>query len=189
MMGESMRRFIAFAILAVLAAGCQPAAAPPAPAPPPSTAVRDSLKATDASVKDNILKSAEQMQEALLAYQPTKEVRTSGQILGHIANENYVFCGAASGGKGPADDFEKLTKKADLQKALADSFAFCDQAFDGLNDQTGAEAAEIAAFGIKGTKLSMLAFNTTHNGEHYGNLVTYMRLNKIVPPSSQPRGQ
>jgi hypothetical protein len=37
-------------------------------------------------------------------------------------------------------------------------------------------------------KLSILAFNTAHDFEHYGNLVTYMRLNKMVPPSSQGRG-
>jgi uncharacterized damage-inducible protein DinB len=30
----------------------------------------------------------------------------------------------------------------------------------------------------------ILAFNTSHSFEHYGNLVTYMRLKGIVPPSS-----
>jgi len=179
------------ALMIVIAAGsmaCQPAPAPPAaaPAPPPSTAIRDSLKSSYDSVKDNLIKSAEQLPEAKLAFQATKEVRTFGQILGHIANENYVFCGAASGQKGPGGDFEKTTKKAELQKALADSFAFCDQAFAGLNDQTGGAAAEIPDFGMKGTKFSMLAANTAHDAEHYGNIVTYMRLNKMVPPSSQP---
>jgi uncharacterized damage-inducible protein DinB len=181
-----VNKLILFAVIATGSVACQPAPPPAAPAPPPSTAIRDSLKATNDSVKDNILKSAEQIPEATLGFQATKEVRTFGQLFGHIANENYVFCGAASGGKGPSDDFEKTTKKADLQKALADSFAFCDQAFAGLNDQTGAEAAEIQAFGLKGTKLSMLALNTAHDDEHYGNIVTYMRLNKMVPPSSQP---
>jgi uncharacterized damage-inducible protein DinB len=178
------------ALMIVIAAGstaCQTPAPPPAaPAPPPSTAIRDSLKAGYDSVKDNLLKSAEQIPEPKLAFQPTKEVRTFGQLLGHIANENYVFCGAASGGKGPGGDFEKTTKKAELQKALADSFAFCDQAFAGLNDQSGAGAAEITEFGLKGTKFSMLAANTAHDDEHYGNIVTYMRMNKMVPPSSQP---
>lgn len=181
-----MKRLALFVLVAANSMACQQAAPPPAPAPPPSTAIRDSLKSTYDSVKDNVLKSAEQIPDAKLAFQPTKEVRTFGQILGHVANENYVFCGAASGGTGPGGDFEKTTKKADLQKALADSFVFCDQAFAGLNDQTGAAAAEIPQFGIKGTKLSMLALNTAHDNEHYGNLVTYMRINKMVPPSSQP---
>ena len=30
-----------------------------------------------------------------------------------------------------------------------------------------------------------LMSSVMHDGEHYGNLVTYMRLNKMVPPSSQ----
>jgi uncharacterized damage-inducible protein DinB len=183
-----MKRLVLLALFVLVAAGamaCQQAPPPPAPAPPPSTAIRDSLKSTFDSVKNNLLKSAEQVPEAKLGFQPTKEVRTFGQILGHVANENYVFCGVASGGKGPGGDFEKTAKKADLQKALADSFAFCDEAFAGLNDQTGAAAAEIPQFELKGTKLSMLALNTAHDNEHYGNLVTYMRINKMVPPSSQ----
>jgi uncharacterized damage-inducible protein DinB len=184
-----MRKITLFVVAAAVSVACQPAPPPPAPAPPPSTAIRDSLKSVYDGVKDNLLKSAAQVPEAKLAYQPTKEVRTFGQVLGHVANENYVFCGAASGAKGPGGDFEKTTNKADLEKALADSFAFCDQAFAGLDDQTGAEAAEIPDFGLKGTKFSMLAMNTAHDNEHYGNLVTYMRLNKMVPPSSQPPAQ
>ena len=181
-----MKRAALIFVAAAGLAGCQQPAPAAAPAPPPSMAIRDSLKATYDDVKGNLLKTAEQVPENKLGFQPTKEVRTFGQILGHVANENYTFCGAASGGKGPGGDFEKTTKKADLQKALADSFAFCDQAFAGVNDQTGAAAAEIPAFGMKGTKFSMLAANTAHDGEHYGNLVTYMRINKMVPPSSQP---
>lgn len=181
-----MKRVVAFVLLVTASTACQRAAPVPPPAPPPSTAIRDSLKALADGAKDNILKSADQMPEDKFSYQPTKEVRTFGQILGHLANEHYVMCGAASGAKGPGGDFEKTVKKADLQKALADSFAFCDRAFAGLDDQTGAAAAEIAEFGLKGTKFSMLALNTSHNAEHYGNLVTYMRMNKMVPPSSQP---
>jgi hypothetical protein len=35
--------------------------------------------------------------------------------------------------------------------------------------------------------LGMLAFNNMHDYEHYGNMVTYMRLKNIVPPSSEQR--
>jgi uncharacterized damage-inducible protein DinB len=183
-----MKRLVVFAVVAAVSVACQQPPAP-APAPPPSTAIRDSLKSLHDNVKDNLLKSAEQMPEDKFAFQPTKDVRTFGQILGHVANENYVMCGAASGAKGPGGDFEKTTKKAELQKALADSFVFCDQAYAGLDDQTGAAAAEIAEFGLKGTKFSMLSLNTAHDSEHYGNIVTYLRLNKMVPPSSQPTAQ
>jgi uncharacterized damage-inducible protein DinB len=78
------------------------------------------------------------------------------------------------------------TTKADIQKALADSFAFCDRAFAAVDDASGAEAVTIAMMNMPTTKLGVLGFATAHQFEHYGNLVTYLRLNKMVPPSSQP---
>jgi hypothetical protein len=125
-----MKKLVLFVLVATGSMAFQQAPPPPAPAPPPASAIRDSLKSSYDSVKENLLKTAEQVPEAKLAYQPTKEVRTFGQILGHVANENYVFCGAASGGKGPGGDFEKTTKKADLQKALADSKKALAEALD-----------------------------------------------------------
>ena len=48
--------------------------------------------------------------------------------------------------------------------------------------------AEIVKFfNMSITRLGAMDFNTAHNMEHYGNLVTYMRLKNIVPPSSAPR--
>ena len=35
----------------------------------------------------------------------------------------------------------------------------------------------------------MLFFNSSHAWEHYGNVVTYLRLKGIVPPSSEPRAR
>ncbi len=84
---------------------------------------------------------------------------------------------------------EELKTKAELSKALADSFAFCDGAFENLNDQTGAAAVTIEFINnMPSTKLGMLAFNSAHDWEHYGNIVTYLRLNKIVPPSTAAQG-
>ena len=50
----------------------------------------------------------------------------------------------------------------------------------------GAKAAEeVTFFGQNGSRLWVLNFNAMHNAEHYGNFVTYFRLNSMVPPSSQ----
>ena len=69
--------------------------------------------------------------------------------------------------------------------ALKEAFAYCDTVYGGLTD---AKAAELVNFGgMRITRLGAMDFNTAHNMEHYGNLVTYMRLNGIVPPSSTPR--
>lgn len=170
---------------AVIVAGSSLASAQTATAP---RAVTESLKGWADIAKSFVTRTAEQVPEAMFGYQPTKEVRTLGQILAHVADANYLFCGLASGEKGPADSVEKTrTSRADIQKALAESYAFCDRAFAGLDDQTGAAGVVIAqANNMKTTKLGALSFNTAHNMEHYGNLVTYMRMNKIVPPSSAP---
>jgi len=52
---------------------------------------------------------------------------------------------------------------------------------------TDANAAEmVSLFNFRVTKLGAMDFNIAHTMEHYGNLVTYMRLKGIVPPSSTP---
>ena len=88
----------------------------------------------------------------------------------------------------PKESIEKTkTTKADLQKALADSFSACDAAYAAMTDAKGAEIVKF--FGREQPKLAILSFNTAHDFEHYGNLVTYMRIKGIVPPSSEPKGQ
>jgi uncharacterized damage-inducible protein DinB len=181
-----MKRVTAIVFPVLFAAGCTQAPPPPPPAPPPSTAITASLRIPYEATKGFILKSAEAIPEAKYSYQPTKDVRTVAQILGHIADANHMFCSAADGTKAPEQSAEKTaTTKADIQKALTDAFAHCDKVFSSLNDTTGAaEAIIVPINNMKTTKLGALSFDAAHNYEHYGNLVTYMRLNKIVPPSS-----
>jgi uncharacterized damage-inducible protein DinB len=145
----------------------------------------DAVKAQLAQIKAPITRTAEKVGEDLYAFKPTPEVRSLGQLLGHIADANYGICGAASGMKPTASGIEKsTTTKAALQKAVADSFAFCEQAIAGMDDKKGAETVK-TFLGVQ-PRLMVLAFNNSHLNEHYGNLVTYMRLKGIVPPSSEP---
>jgi uncharacterized damage-inducible protein DinB len=137
-------------------------------------------------VKGNIVKAAEKVGEEHYAFKPSPDVRTFGQIVAHIADANHMICSRASGGTAPTTSVEKtVTAKADLQKALNESFAACDAAFASMNDQKGAEMVKF--FGGEQPRLSVLQFNTAHDFEHYGNLVTYMRIKGIVPPSSEGR--
>ena len=62
---------------------------------------------------------------------------------------------------------------------------YCDKVYTASTDTGG--TAMVKGFWGELPKLSVLDFNTAHNFEHYGNIVTYMRLKKIVPPSSEPR--
>jgi uncharacterized damage-inducible protein DinB len=143
-----------------------------------------SSKAFYDQVKGNILKSVDKMSEDKYSYRPTDEVRTYGQLLAHIADGQFFLCGITKDGKPQPRGIEKsATTKEDILKALNEGFAYCDSVYAGLTDATA--AATVPWFGQQRTKLSMLAFNIAHTMEHYGNLVTYMRINKIVPPSSE----
>jgi len=164
------------------------ALAVPAAAQTPANPLTAATKATFDLIKGNITKSAEKVGEELYSFKPSPEVRSFGQIVGHIADANYMICSAAGGDAGPKDSIEKTkTSKADLHKALAESFAACDTAYAAMTDAKGTEMAKF--FGREQPKMAILAFNTAHDFEHYGNLVTYMRIKGIVPPSSEPKTQ
>ena len=134
------------------------------------------------------MKSAEKMAEADYAFKPTPEVRGFGALLGHVADANYMLCSRIAGEKSPmADSVEKTkTAKADLVKALNDAFAYCDGVFAKVTEANVAELVDWFG-GRKLPRLAALNMNTMHNWEHYGNIVTYMRLKGLVPPSSEGR--
>jgi len=132
-----------------------------------------------------VLKSAEQMPEADYAFKPTPKVRSFGQLIGHVAGSEMMFCAAALGEAPKAeDDIEKsVTTKAGLVDALKKSAEYCARAYALTDAQAG---GTIKMFGADQSKMFALVLNASHVGEHYGNLVTYMRLKDMVPPSSQP---
>jgi len=136
--------------------------------------------------KNNLIKAAEKMPEDQYNYAPTADVRSFAKLVGHVADANGMFCAAVLGEDSPVKGVEKAkTTKAELVAALQDSFKFCDKAYDGLTDAQA--AVKVKFFGSERTKLGVLDFNVVHDYEHYGNMVTYMRLKGIVPPSSEPR--
>ena len=170
---------------------CMPIVATARPEQTPSgDRVVQSIRQAWDNAKRNIRASADVMPEATYAFQPTKEVRTFGQILSHIAGANYVFCSAARGEKSPhaEDAFEKTaTTRAAIIKALDASLAYCDTAYR-LTDAQLSDPIEMP-FGMgKDIRARALLSNVDHLNEHYGNLVTYFRINNIVPPSSRRGG-
>jgi len=146
--------------------------------------------------RKNIEKSAEKVPEELYGLRPgaQREVRTFGQILGHLATFNYMWCSQAKGEKNPGQgsDFEKLTSKALLLRALNDAFTYCDGVYGALTDASGLEVVTVTQENGRQAqvpRMSLLVLNYGHNNDHYGNLVTYMRIKSIVPASSEPRPQ
>lgn len=140
------------------------------------------------------MKTAEKVGEDLYSFKPTPDVRSLGGVLGHIADGNRLLCTVASG---QAVDFEKImkdpsgvqvhekkTSKAEIIAALNETKAFCESVFAKIDDTSGQEPVTWFG-GQKMPKVMILTLLNNHVWEHYGNLVTYMRLKGIVPPSSE----
>jgi uncharacterized damage-inducible protein DinB len=169
-------------ILTVVVA-CTTLAAPLAARAHTGNPISTSMKIGYERTKKIMLATAELMPAADYAFKPTPEVRSFGQIIGHVADSSYHFCSAVKGGEAPKKEIEKTaTTKEALKKGLADAYAYCDTVFATLDDATLTQPLEL--FGQKMIKFSALDINLAHTNEHYGNLVTYLRLKKLTPPSS-----
>jgi len=136
-------------------------------------------------IKGYLLAMADKMPDADYSFKPTPDIRTFGQLVAHVADVQAAACSVASGTKKSVGAGSK-TAKADLVAALKESFEICDAAWAAMTPET---AAEQVSFGpIKGSKLAVLEFNTTHSNEEYGYMSVYLRLKSVVPPSSAGRG-
>jgi uncharacterized damage-inducible protein DinB len=146
-------------------------------------------------IKDFVTRAAEKMPEEYYSFAPTAEVRSFARLVGHLADANYRLCSVVAGQNPPRDAGieNSKTSKADLAKALAESFAFCDKQYSEMTDVAGTPiitfdvGGEGSRIPISMPRLTVLAFHAQHAFEHYGNIVTYMRLKGVVPPSSEPR--
>ena len=145
-------------------------------------------------IRNNLTRAAEGMPEEFYGLRPgpQMEVRTFGQIVGHLANYNYQWCADARGEKNPSEetDFEKVTSKAGLVKGLNEALSYCDGVYAWLTDDRAFESVGSRTEGgrqIQLPRVGRLIQNVSHDNEHYGNLVTYLRIKSIVPPSSAPR--
>ena len=181
-------RIRVFLALLVLLVG-RPALAQVPAANPYTKGVRDQFD----YVQKLVMRSAEKIAEDLYSFKPTSDVRSIAALLGHIADSNNLFCGFAAGKIDVATAMkdlpalqvhEKKTSKAELIAGLKESGTYCQSVLDGLTDASGQET--VLLFGQQPVpKLLVLTMVTSHAWEHYGNLVTYMRLKGIVPPSSE----
>jgi uncharacterized damage-inducible protein DinB len=145
------------------------------------------VKSMHSTIRRDLAEAAANMPGEEYAFKPTPEVRSFGELVGHVANANFFFCSQANGEPSPSTaDYEKATEKAVLVKALADSLAYCDRVYTATTDVTFNQLVKIAApnGGSRAARGAVLLFNTTHNNEHYGNMVVYMRLKGHVPPST-----
>jgi uncharacterized damage-inducible protein DinB len=154
-----------------------------------SPSLANVAKAMHATIRRNLAEAAENMPADEYSFRPTPQVRSFGQIIGHLVNANLFFCSQAAGEKSAATmDYEQLKNKATLVKALNDSLAYCDKVYAATTDASFMRQVRIGpgvGMGPANTvRGAVLMFNIAHNNEHYGNIVVYMRLKDHVPPST-----
>ena len=151
------------------------------------TGIAAGLQAAYNRIKGLVTQSADKMSEADYAFKPVDEIRNYGQLWGHVAGFHYQVCAQVKGVPNPNQGINlenTLTTKAAVVKALADSYAFCDDAYASLTDQTAVEMLEGGRGGPR-AKLVVLNQIVEHDNEMYGIGTVYQRLKGIVPPSTE----
>jgi uncharacterized damage-inducible protein DinB len=160
----------------------------------PSNPLTEGARLHYGIIRGYVTRAAAKIPEEVYSYRPTPEVRSLAQLIGHLADANYRLCSVLAG-MDPAMDagIEKNRRsKAELTKALEESFVYCDKQYASMTDTAGQPIVRFDAGGegsrvpIRLPRFTVLAFHTAHAFEHYGNVVTYMRLKGLVPPSSEP---
>ena len=153
-----------------------------------STSLASTARTMHATIRRNLAEAAEAMPAEGYEFKPTPQVRSFAQLIGHVTNAELLFCSAAKGAPFPSKiNAETLTTKEAAFKALMDALKYCDSVYEGLTDANFAERATVVGLGNKPTETTrgaILMSNTTHDNEHYGNIVVYLRLKGVVPPST-----
>ena len=174
-----MKRIPAMAAMAVLAA------AGPWTLRAQSNPYSSSLQRDYHGIRDYFIRAAEKMPAEKYGFQPSVDVRTFGQQIAHVADDQYNLCAPAK------DEVRKaaytaiestLSSKAELVPALKAAFAYCDAAYDALTDASGTAPTKS---GKSPNKFATLNWNLWHTWEHYGNIVVYLRMQGLVPPTSE----
>ena len=153
------------------------------PPVPPDILVTDTRANYDIAAR-YLLEAARKMPEEGYAFRPTPAVRSFAQLVGHVAEAQFIACGLTRGEEYRPRNIERdLSTKPELIAALESAVGFCRESWSKL--APGALSDAVSLLGQKRTKLGAMDLATAHAFEHYGNMVTYLRLKGIVPPSSE----
>jgi uncharacterized damage-inducible protein DinB len=155
-----------------------------------SASLAATAKAMHATIRRDVAEAADALPAEDFGFKPTPDVRSFAQLVGHVINANFFCCSQAKSAAMPTTtNFEQVADKAALIKGLTDALAYCDAVYESTTDADFNQAVTLNGFpGMNPktttTRGAVLMFNTTHNNEHYGNIVVYLRLKGKVPPST-----
>jgi hypothetical protein len=146
------------------------------------------LQFSYAGVKADLIAQADKMPEAHYGFRPgtMPDVRTFAEVMMHVADGQHDVCASIKGVPSPAAQRRSEatpTAKADVVRALADSFAFCDDVFAATTDENALGFVRQGPNEL--TRASVLYGLLAHSAEMYGIGTVYLRLNGIVPPSTE----
>ena len=187
-----------FGILSAIVLGALALPAPPQLIAQSNTATSESDTAgSPAQVVDQLLSMVEgemvPLAEAMPAdkynFAPTngnfQGVRTFAEQVKHVTRANYGMFGAASSMQPTGmPKMDSLKTKEQIVQALKDSFAFAHRATATLDQQNALEEVK-PVDGVK-TRAGIMLFAIVHMNDHFGQMVEYVRMNGIIPPSSMP---
>jgi uncharacterized damage-inducible protein DinB len=163
--------------VSVLASNAQ--ISPDFPKPPTGpNPLTETISIFRSNMQDKIMKAAEAMPDSKYSYRPTKDVRSFAELLAHVADISYYLCSNVKGETGPAAG-NATDPKTKIVARLKSSFEYCDGAYSGFTDAHLNSPADF--WGYKTNKMFILTQLPNHDALHYGNLVTYLRLNGLVP--------
>jgi hypothetical protein len=147
-----------------------------------------SLQRGYANLKMNLTQEAEKMPESDYSFKPgsTADVRPFGQVIAHVAEAQFGQCSTVNGVPNPMQGKrleQELKTKADIVKALADSFALCDTAFSSTTDENAVQFVKQGQNEV--TRAAALYGVIVHGNEIYGTGAVYLRSKNIIPPSTE----
>ena len=163
------------------------------PGPGDPVGIAAGFQAAYNAVKRNVTQSAELVPEAGYGLKPStmEDMKTYGQVIGHVADAQFNQCSGALGMPNPnqGNSFEAAGRtRADVLKGLADSFTLCDKAFEALTDANASEMITGGRGGPRARATALLGV-IAHGNEMYGIYTVYQRAQNIVPPSTAARGR
>jgi uncharacterized protein YndB with AHSA1/START domain len=171
-------------------------------APAPVASVKAMVINMYAPIAENLLAAAAMMPEDKYEYRSSPDVRSFGQMIAHVGGSQFLYCSTAAGTRldpavftrlgqfrpyadGAAKRSSTLTMKpSELVALLRDGVEYCRTVQNAVSE--GALFETVTFGGRPMPRLQAFLENVAHNNEHYGNLVAYLRLNGLVPPSSRP---
>jgi len=153
-----------------------------------SVSVQDNALKDWTSQRDMLIKIANAMPEDKFGFRATPAERTWGEQILHIAQANVNQMGRLGGRAAPPDVNMKATSRADILKALSDSFDFGTAVLQEQTDATMVQPATSTRFDRfmgPSTRVRVVYYVIGHTWDIYGQMVVYLRLNGITPPASQ----